>query len=269
VLALRATFFRPNNPVKGVTSHSIGYANFYQATGGSYASKEVILVPVEVYAVDDWFIGTQTMPQAISGTGVQRIMFTQCCRISTLLQSNNDATGTIWANMDPRESSGPASTGLAREYFFVNQPVNYIVPAVSPLNRDFKFTIPTTADTGLPSTYPTGTNPVFSVDQATGRFNWTPSRTGLYAIQIRCQDGRWAGNVFTATNNFIPVDFIMEVLTPCALSNPSCNRPPYLVKDLTCGAANPVLLPCLLPFEKNFFRGVEGTYQIFGKDDNV
>lgn len=58
-----------------------------------------------------------------------------------------------------------------------------------------------------------------------------------------------------AQTHWISLDFIMEVIEPCdVVEDPECNMPPYFVPD------DPPVV--------NFYRGIEGSFEITAKDDN-
>jgi len=113
------------------------------------------------------------------------------------------------------------------------------------------------------------THPVnMTIDVLSGQVFWVPPQLSncptknvscLYALQIRIWDGPAdsQGNLnFTApTTGYTPLDFIMEIILPCNVSDPTCNLPPRFVPPL--------------PFNKTFFVSVEGSYLIQAVDDNV
>jgi hypothetical protein len=178
------------------------------ALGGTFLFGDGLGVPLDatvtaINPVEDWFtavfITTHTYPAA---TGNFVAEANTCCRISTLLEANNDQSWIIRTvvgidmgspNRSPVSSSLPIIT-LQR-----GVPNTFAIPAADPDGEPLSFRFATGAESGLVTSPPTG----MAMTPA-GVITWTPTISGLYAMQVIISDTRGAT---------IPLDVILNVVT--------------------------------------------------------
>lgn len=207
------------------SSPLVGYYYVPQAPSYTYEPNLLSVQVMEIHNEDDpdWFLGygniTYDVPSNVIGFWMY---YYECCRLSTLLEGNNDQYALLftYVNMTSRWRS-PISTGLPREYFLVNQPVSFRVPAISPDDYPLTYALADSSESALPYGVPCGSstwNPcpagqALSVNSQTGEVSWTPKVVGVYAVQFKISDG--ASQIY--------LDFLMDVKSICD----TCNKAPY------------------------------------------
>jgi len=255
-MALRTSFDYTSFNSKG--DPYVGCINippiYYQ---GSYGVCYAVYIPYQqVYPADDWFSGRRTMVMDLPQTSAGRAFtatISKCCRLSTLLEENQDKYFYIRSVVNTNQrTASPITTGMPREFFQLGKPVSFRIPAVSTLGNTMTYALATTEESALTIPVPCGQNvPSHSsrcdaarlrVDSTTGAFTWTPNVAGLYAVQVRITEGPVATYL----------DFIMEVLADCS---ENCNNPPYF---------SPVP-----PAVVTVYTGTAFTFDISAKDDDV
>ncbi len=248
-MAFRHAFF--GNPAIG-TAPSVG-SLYVPLTSTTWGYFDVKLTVKSIHTQDDpdWFLGwssiTYNVPASVGD--VFTVYFQNCCRLSGILETNNDQDVRVNSvvSMALRNRS-PITTGLPREYFLVNSAAGYVIPAVSPDGYALTYSLSTTAESRLPVVAPCSKTSVtsnfntctgkFAVEASTGVVTWTPQRTGVYAVQLRISDGAAA----------VYLDFLIQVMTVC----PACNKAPVF---------DPAPPPSV-----SLYSGVEYTLDITASD---
>jgi hypothetical protein len=199
-----------------------------------------------VYPTDDYFTGIFTTEYTLGvTTGVYELYYTMCCRISTLLNSNNDRSANLFAVQAPLECCSPRTSGLPRFYFEKNQPGNFKVTSASPQNYVQTFRISTQSESALLTIAPTG-SPALTLNAATGFITWTPTVSGLYAWQVMIDDGK----------SRVPLDVIFQVLDVCdpVACACVCPKPPFFIPAT--------------PVDQIFYRGVQKSFLLQSSNVN-
>ena len=252
-MAFRYGFF--GNPRLG-SSVNVGALYVPAASGTAYVSINHVVEELNTADDPDWFIGWTNMsytPPAATGKRFS-VYYYNCCRLSNLLERNNDQNVYLYSEVDLNtRTRSPITTGLPREYFLVNAPIGYNTPAVSPDGFGLRFQLSTYALSDLPVPVPCGQTGhaypyttclnagALTISQATGALSWTPRVAGLYALQIIINDG--------SINTYL--DFLVQIMTTC----PQCARPP---------AFDPVP-----PASASLYAGVEYVLNVRAVDPNA
>lgn len=195
----------------------LGPLTITRVGGGFSTSVDVRVTVTSVNAAEDYFVGEfiATVSLPISPTSAQYLIsFENCCRVSSLREGNNDqtlrlqSTATIAGIGQPANRS-PVTTLLPIMKLQVNTANSFVIPSFDPDSDPISFTFSTSAESGLPCRVPNGTVSGFVGCQipkltlsATGQVSWTPTVTGLYAMQVRVTDSKGAS---------IPIDVILDV----------------------------------------------------------
>lgn len=174
------------------------------STNAIVANTQVYPRVTSINASEDWFAGEfewqVTLPSA---TQNYRIEFESCCRISSLLDTNNDTTYRVWAGLTVRVPPAtinrpPVSSSLPVVTLARFQPSTFAIAAFDPDGDSLTFSIPAAGETGLNVAKPA----TLSMSPS-GVVTWTPTVVGPYAMQVRVADGQGA---------YTPVDIIMNVI---------------------------------------------------------
>lgn len=243
IFAMRSSYYTnvnyPTNPTFSTppvvpTATKVGSSNFIGllrayhqttiATGNpsNYLNMTGIYVtPVTINTANDWFLGQKIQNfQLFPGNSV--LSYQVCCRLSTLQNGNANLPANVNVYLVASEIASLQTTGLAREYFVFDYPIDYVVPVVHQnSNYSFSFTLTQTACTtpypsclfnnsglnvGAPYTTTGGTRTLTLAttdsDEAralgtsdNGRLIWTPKQPPsgsfpfLYSVSIRIAAG--------------------------------------------------------------------------------
>jgi hypothetical protein len=181
--------------------------------GGSTGT--IIATVTSSDAAADVVTTTYTVSRTYAANGNYNATFTGCCRLSNLLQNNNDQTYTLIStvNVGGPPFNNPPVSALPP---FVNIPINstnnlFTIPATDPDGDPVTFRLSTSAESGLVTPLPTGftlnSNGTFSMN-TTGRTNGQ-----LFTVQIMMEDRTSAGVV----KSKVPVDILIRMVP---FSNP-------------------------------------------------
>jgi len=206
--AFRWSFF--SNPPIGQYANTGANVNFVPmgpiasatcANVNTCKSISVNLLVVQTNPPDDWFYGyVKGTPQldmirayATSQSGIPpnyRIYYTNCCRLSSIRNSNHDVDWTITGLLNTKTLRSPITTGTPRVWLALNVPSIYFIPYVSQANLPVTFYLSNIIDSTLVYNSPTpqSTYGPFIFDQTIGKVTWTPAQTGLYAIQFMIEE---------------------------------------------------------------------------------
>jgi hypothetical protein len=186
----RRTFF--GAPTVG---NFINTGTFNFGDGGSQ-SLDIEVTSVNV--TDDWFNGIATLKHKYVNNGTYTANWQLCCRISSLLNGNNDQNAINQSVVQVGNgNNSPISAVPPFINFNQNSLTNYQLPGFDPDNHTFTYSITPTAGSGLPTTFPPGLTL-----SPSGLISWTPTVNGLYAINITITDQLGATSV---------IDFIIRV----------------------------------------------------------
>ena len=180
----------PTTPTVG-TVVTYGGVNFDKAAkvGASATLVTSMTFTPTVTAVDaanDTLYGTQTFTLTYPATSNPvKVTFANCCRLSTLLDGNNDANMPVAALIDiTKGTRSPKSTSLPVINVTVGVQNDVLIPTVAFDNFTNRIRVATTTESGLPNTQPVAPS-VFSIDSFTpGLLHFTPRVAGLYAVQL-------------------------------------------------------------------------------------
>ncbi|REK51821.1 MAG: hypothetical protein DWQ48_00160 [Bacteroidetes bacterium] len=182
-----------------------GTNNIGNITFGDATSASVIATVNAVDIANDIIFMTWTFTKTYAAPGNYNVSaLNSCCRISTLLDNNNDKDYRLQTTVNvggPPFNNAPVST-LPR---IVNLPINAIaatftVPATDPDNDPLTFRLATTTESGMPTISPAG----FSLTSAgVATMNTVGRSIGqLFSMQIMVMDGKTR----------IPVDFLIQMV---------------------------------------------------------
>jgi fibro-slime domain-containing protein len=236
----------------------------------SVPCKNVVL-PGQTQFSGDWFIGSFSFSYGIPTNRPTGMEHTNCCRLSAIRDTNHDVDWRVQAAVNApellRRSSlnSPRTTGLARYYFQVNVPIVFFIPGVHPDNFPLRYGLAGGGATGSGLTNPTPTIPTWgtqmTVDTVSGQVQWTPSQTGLFAMQFLVLDFQSAD-----PKTRVPLDFIMEIIINCPGSN--TNKPPYFSSPFDSRNGTPGYVP---PLNRTvtFYAGLETSFQVCATDPDA
>lgn len=227
-LALRADFMSPVFPPPGTAWNNIGFVTLQGANLST--SFNLNLISQYLNAPEDWFIGKAVIPVTMpaNANGVYTVQFNGCCRLSTLVDGNNDRdyilNHTFTATAGAVTNNGPILTGFPIRTLGFNRTTSFALPGVDPDGNPLQWHL-SGVESGLVKTQPQaktlgGANdPSFSLS-ADGRITWTPTQANcnapnlpggtlptscMYALQVVASDGHGAST---------PLDFLIEVVVP-------------------------------------------------------
>jgi len=178
---------------------------------GDTESANIALIPSQV-ARDgqDWFVGTQTISHSFPSAGRYLVGFSQCCRLSSLRENNNDNRAALQFTVDLRPNMpkrGIRATMFPIVQFYEDRATSFLIPGQKSDNGADLTYIPsnlnsapdsnvrgnlgspttgfqtTVGDSGLAKAMPTG----LTLSQ-NGLLSWKPAvgSRGLYAMQVIC-----------------------------------------------------------------------------------
>jgi len=206
----------------------------------------------------------------INNPGPWDISFKGCCRVSNIMENNNDKDYKMNARFvfEKRASGLKTTKSSAREYFETNKPVYFKIP-VHPLDSEVTFSFQTRSLSGLKTQVPGSTfgNPLI-LDQ-TGSFTWQPTTIGLYAVCIKISENSPPPGVSNSDTESIILDFIIQVLDDCS-TDPSANCAPYFF-PLTPELLNPRSINPRSPYmsPQLFYRNIESSFTIVAEDKDL
>jgi len=209
--AWRRSFFGTPAPAIG-SSIAIGTVIVSADGGPTTPPGSFALSPTvtSVNTVEDWIMTVQETTYTFPATTANYIVsYNACCRISSLLDGNNDInmrlTSRVTVRMPPNAINRPPVTAtLPILSLPVNTTSSFTIPAFDPDGDALTFRIATNAESTLNTLAPAG----FSISNA-GVVSWRPTAAGLYTTQL----------VVTDTQNaFTVVDLILSVVA--AVSSP-------------------------------------------------
>jgi len=248
---------------------------------GSF-SRSIQLVCRQIFATEDYFKGDTNMT-VILGPNSSYAQYEDCCRLSAIRNHNNDSDWRVRIFFNRQASASPRTNGLAREFFNVQQPLQYQIPGVHPLGGTLIFGRGNTLDSGLPNPTPTdlyyscfiqsngsvqtgcplAQDGNFTVNFTNGLITWTPRLTGLFAMQFDVKDADTSN-----PSSSVPLDFIMEIVIPCT-TPATCNVPPFFVLPFHCCNVNDPTYRVITNRTVFFYRGIEGSYPVCANDNNT
>ncbi|KAF2077761.1 hypothetical protein CYY_000948 [Polysphondylium violaceum] len=215
--AFRRSYFGGNPQVGSVISE--GSLNF----GDKSSSVSVAMTVTSIDTTQDWFTGTFNTQKTYSKDGTYTVIYTSCCRISSL---KNEADG----NWNITTSVVIPKSGSAIN----NSPVSGmlpIVPVVYGQQNGFQVVATDDGDTPTTSNLRYALTDVYRMTQpggfsvnSTGYVTFTPAAVGLYCTQIKITDSQGV---------YIVSDFIMSSTKQTGICHPSCNN-----GGSTCNANN-------------------------------
>lgn len=168
---------------------------------GDGATTTLNITVTAVNTTEDWFNGIAMLKHKYATNGTYSAGYNDCCRISTLLNGNNDQSFINRVDVQVGNlNNSPISTVPSFVNFNVNTLNTFQIPGFDPDGHTISYSITSTALSGLPQTTPTaGTVLTLS---STGLINWTPNASGLYALNVTITDQLGASTV---------VDFLIRV----------------------------------------------------------
>ena len=169
----------------------------------------VNLLVTSISTTEDWMTGTfETTLTFPAGPASYVLNYTNCCRISTLRDNNNDinfiVTSRVTVTAPPQAvNQPPTAATLPIITLALNQPASFPIAAADPNGDIITFSLSTITESGLNAIKPL--TPVgagaFQLSPA-GLVTWTPNTVGLYGVQIKVSDPAGAYTV---------VDLLMNV----------------------------------------------------------
>jgi len=202
--AFRRTYFSYPYAVVGSTITE-GSLNF-----GDKTSTNVAMTVTSYDPVLDWFTGSFTFTKTYSKDGDYTVIYTSCCRISSL---KNEANGnwniTTSVSVKPTVSNTSPVSGMLPIVPVVYGRSNgfqVVASDAETLTKDLKFE--------LTDVYKMTQPPGLSVN-STGYVTFTPALVGLYCTQIKITDGHGA---------YIVTDFIMSSTKQPGICSGSCSN---------------------------------------------
>ena len=161
---------------------------------GDGTQSQVLLTVSSVNGASDWFVGTQTIKHTYTVAKRYLVYFQQCCRISSLMDGNNDRNARLEFSVDLTSGKplySVAATGLPIIPFTQSVTTTVRIPTTPSDNKQavtFSFTKTgdgnagsngAAGDSGLYTQKPSGLTM-----QSDGTITWTPSTVGLFGIQV-------------------------------------------------------------------------------------
>ena len=196
--AWRRSYFSPLPNIGSIVS--LDGSTVGQLEVLNLAMTGLVLAPVDVdgtvtsvNALEDWITTSWTRTITLpAGTTDVVLRFRGCCRISTLLNGNNDRDYSVTSRVTVRNpvNRPPTSASLPVITVPVNQFVNFTVPAFDPDGDPMTFSLSPAQESGLFTVAPQG-SPALTVNAA-GIVNWRPVQLGLYAVQFKITDVKGA-----------------------------------------------------------------------------
>jgi len=199
----RWSFFG-NIPV-GATTPSLGPFQF-----GDNTNANLSMVVTSINAAEDWFVGSRILTKTYNLTTDVTAFFTNCCRISSLQQGNNDQNYRTETRVTLSNPTNRPPVGSTLPIFYVQTglPAAQIqLNASDPDNDPISFAISSSAQSGLVTTIPAIVTSLSSSGLLTINTNAIPINR-QYAMQVMVSDTKGAR---------IPLDFIIQVV---GVSNP-------------------------------------------------
>ncbi len=199
----RWSFFG-NIPV-GATTPSLGPFQF-----GDNTNANLSMVVTSINAAEDWFVGSRILTKTYNLTTDVTAFFTNCCRISSLQQGNNDQNYRTETRVTLSNPTNRPPVGSTLPIFYVQTglPAAQIqLNASDPDNDPISFAISSSAQSGLVTTMPAIVTSLSSSGLLTINTNAIPINR-QYAMQVMVSDNKGAR---------IPLDFIIQVV---GVSNP-------------------------------------------------
>lgn len=138
-------------------------------------------------------------------------------RLSTLLDGNNDGTFSLTTRIDvARSTRSPRSAALPMILLGVNQTNTIQIPSVAFDNRTNRFRYSSVTESSLVTATPSG-----MTLSPSGLVQFTPTRTGLYAVQFMIESVDANGVVASAA----PLDILFNAMSLTGLPVPSLSTP--------------------------------------------
>jgi len=228
----------------------------------------IVMVPRDIIPLGNWFTGLVTFTRALAATTVNSYWdYTNCCRLSTILDTNNDLNWRIRGVLNRYATDSPATTSVPRDFEDIGYLVKYSLLASHPGGRPFRFSLAPSADSSINRPTPSlsltctavtavciETSSTMTINAQTGVVTWSSNTIGLYSVQFTITEttlypGESATNWQPTT---IPLDMIFEI-TPVQPA-------PYFY------APFPLSVP---PQNRiiTFYRGVEGQYPVCARSN--
>jgi hypothetical protein len=191
------------NPALG-TNVTIGAFSF-----GDGSSATLSLSVTAINTAEDYFVGTRTLTKTYAANGTFTAGFSDCCRISTLRDGNNDRSELNLVTVKTNTlNSSPTVNSLPIIPFQVNAVNTVAIPVSDANGHPFTFSVTPISQSGLVTAKPLGLSL-----SSSGVITWSPTISGLYALSVTISDG-----IGTSV-----VDLILNVSANCNGCN---NQPP-------------------------------------------
>jgi len=208
-----------NPPVGSVLNYGpVTFDKAAKVNGAATAVTSMTFSPTvtSVDAGNDTLYATQTftLTYPIASSPV-RVVFTNCCRLSTLLDGNNDQNMQVAAVIDHTLGTrSPRSVSLPVISVMAGVQNDIVIPTVAFDNYTNRIRVATTTESALPVTQPAAPS-VFSVDPSVpGLVHFTPRVAGFYAMQLIITSYD-ANGVPKAS---VPLDFMFRAAAATPLS---------------------------------------------------
>jgi len=219
-VALRWTFFNPRPAIGDTVDLLLAGDRFSFGDGASMPMQGVVtsIDTLQDVLVAE-FTAIHTYPTSLTSTVA---FFESCCRVSTLREGNDDRpyrveTMVVIDAADP--NSSPVAASLPIFTLPVGHASSFLIPAADPDGDPLTFEFPPPISSRLITNPPSG----LTMTPA-GLVSWTPTVTGLYAMQVRVRDDRGA---------FATLDVILNVVvatgTPPSIAIAGATSPPPIV----------------------------------------
>ncbi len=197
-------------PVVGSVITLNGNPNQFNFGDGSPIVTNMQATVTSINVAEDVLTATWTVTRTYSQPGNYTASFLNCCRLSTLIDGNNDTNFKLETTVNvglpywnPATTSLPAVINLS----LGQSAATFQVPAQGKDNQIVRFRPSTTAESGLVKPVPTGFN-ISSSGVIT--FNTIGLQAeDLFAVQIIMES---VNPINGLINNKVPVDFIIEIV---------------------------------------------------------
>lgn len=172
---------------------------------GDGTAQNLVLTVTSINQAENWFVGTTTFSHTYAQNQDFLVQWSRCCRISTLLDGNNDDQARIetLVTLTQPGNNSPVANALPIYNVQTGKPNAQVqLSALDPDNDAISYSWSTTAQSGLDFPIPSISNGLTAGGLLS--LNTTNASVGSqYAMQVMVTDSKGA---------YVPMDFLVQIV---------------------------------------------------------